>query len=424
MRLKTLVLLLLCPIFSNSTPLKNLRIGDKVPDAQVSSVINAAASAIRLSDYQGKLLILDFWATSCGSCVGALPRLDSLQQQFGNQVAIIGVSYEKAAVVRAFLSRSPIGKALRLPVVTDDVFLAELFPHRYISHEVWIDQRGVVAAITGPEYVDERNISAFLQHQDPGLPVKNDIADYDYHQSLADSNARYYSVLSPYKPGVLARIGFEPDSVAAATRLYVINSSVLQLYLFALKLPGNLPVSRMRVLVRDSARVFVPRGTYTEAWNRQNAFCYESRLPGPLTREQGRQALLADLGRYFHLNGRIAIEEATCLVLQRIPGTKLPESSGGIPENTLHSNDPVRVLANGSLAELTWELEHQPGGLPVLDETGYKGLVTIRLAIADLSNTAALNTALRPYGLVLQTLRRRVRLFVLEDTALVQTINY
>lgn len=49
-------------------------------------------SELRLSDYRGKTVILDFWATWCGPCIRAMPYLEGLYQQTKDQdVVVLGV---------------------------------------------------------------------------------------------------------------------------------------------------------------------------------------------------------------------------------------------------------------------------------------------------------------------------------------------
>lgn len=47
----------------------------------------------KLSDYQGKIVILDFWATYCPPCVEGTPHLVSLQNQYGKDgLVIVGLN--------------------------------------------------------------------------------------------------------------------------------------------------------------------------------------------------------------------------------------------------------------------------------------------------------------------------------------------
>ena len=46
-----------------------------------------------LSDYLGKILVLDFWATYCAPCREAAPHLNALQKEFGDRgVVVVGLN--------------------------------------------------------------------------------------------------------------------------------------------------------------------------------------------------------------------------------------------------------------------------------------------------------------------------------------------
>jgi thiol-disulfide isomerase/thioredoxin len=53
--------------------------------------------SIRLSDYQGKFVYIDFWASWCGPCRQSFPWMNELQTKFGNQgFQIIGINVDSA----------------------------------------------------------------------------------------------------------------------------------------------------------------------------------------------------------------------------------------------------------------------------------------------------------------------------------------
>ena len=49
---------------------------------------------VSLSDYKGKVVILDFWATWCPPCRRGIPDLISIKKEYKNKIAIIGVSLD------------------------------------------------------------------------------------------------------------------------------------------------------------------------------------------------------------------------------------------------------------------------------------------------------------------------------------------
>jgi thiol-disulfide isomerase/thioredoxin len=80
-----IVLAMLCLNFAvmaqNSKPPTNLKIGDKVPEITISNILNykdstgKPSTSAKISEFKGKLLILDFWATWCTPCIKYLPEL-------------------------------------------------------------------------------------------------------------------------------------------------------------------------------------------------------------------------------------------------------------------------------------------------------------------------------------------------------------
>ena len=52
-------------------------------------------SSLKLSDYKGKVVVLDIWATWCGPCRDEIPHLIALGREFGPQgVEVIGLTTE------------------------------------------------------------------------------------------------------------------------------------------------------------------------------------------------------------------------------------------------------------------------------------------------------------------------------------------
>ena len=80
---------------------------------------NANGSLNKLKDLQGKVVILDFWATYCPPCLEEIPHLKELQQKYGNEnLEIIGLHVggeEDRPKVPAFVEKLKINYVLATP---------------------------------------------------------------------------------------------------------------------------------------------------------------------------------------------------------------------------------------------------------------------------------------------------------------------
>jgi peroxiredoxin len=62
------------------------------PDFRLTS---SSGAPVRLSDYRGKIVLLDFWATECGGCKLEIPWFIELAREYRDRgLAVVGVSMD------------------------------------------------------------------------------------------------------------------------------------------------------------------------------------------------------------------------------------------------------------------------------------------------------------------------------------------
>ena len=88
---------------------------------------------IELSSLNGKVVILNFWATWCGPCVGEIPDLNRIQADFANDVIIIGITRESEEIVSNFMTKNKISYKISCgPKNTERVSGIHIFPTTFI----------------------------------------------------------------------------------------------------------------------------------------------------------------------------------------------------------------------------------------------------------------------------------------------------
>lgn len=70
---------------------KSLLPGNKAPQL---SFENSEGEKKSLSDFKGKPLVIDIWATWCGPCIGETPHFEKLNEKYGDKLQFISISID------------------------------------------------------------------------------------------------------------------------------------------------------------------------------------------------------------------------------------------------------------------------------------------------------------------------------------------
>lgn len=103
------------------TPPQMLANGTQAPDFTAN---DKDGKPVKLSDYKGKVVVLDFWATWCGPCQMSLPHTTTLAKRYADQsVTVLAVNvWDKPDAFQAWLPKHPEYAALHFAIdpSTDD----------------------------------------------------------------------------------------------------------------------------------------------------------------------------------------------------------------------------------------------------------------------------------------------------------------
>ncbi|MDF1769500.1 TlpA disulfide reductase family protein [Maricaulis sp.] len=94
---------------------------DDAPAQPNLAYIDGDGAEVRLSDYRGQVILVNYWATWCGPCVEEMPALSDLQSELGgDDFQVVTVTLDRSIEdAREFLSRMALDN---LPLIHDGTF--------------------------------------------------------------------------------------------------------------------------------------------------------------------------------------------------------------------------------------------------------------------------------------------------------------
>ena len=181
MKTAAFVLLLALPAFCDVKP------GDTAPAIHLQAFVPSQPVDAAIASLKGKAIVLEFWATWCAPCVGAIPHLNQLVDQFaGKPIQFISVTDEDPETIAEFLKKHPIHGL----VGTDkDKVMQKAFGFRSIPHTVLIGADGKLAGIIGPGQLEVSYLEDLAGGRSPKLLLPVMRATPDLSISRGDDSA-------------------------------------------------------------------------------------------------------------------------------------------------------------------------------------------------------------------------------------------
>jgi len=101
-------------------------------------------NAVRLADYKGKVLFVNFWATWCPPCRAEIPDfIEAFKNNESKGLEILGLSVDKLSPkeLQSFVS----GAKMNYPVaLADSKIVGDFQPGQYIPATIVIDKKGII----------------------------------------------------------------------------------------------------------------------------------------------------------------------------------------------------------------------------------------------------------------------------------------
>jgi peroxiredoxin len=127
----------------SATGKERLEVGDKAPDFQLQTL---DGKVVKLSDYHGKVVLINFWATWCQPCRTEMPDLQKVYESWrGRGLEVLAVNIAETPVaVQAF--KKELG--LTFPILLDSQKeVTKLYKVGPIPTSFFVDESGKIIRI-------------------------------------------------------------------------------------------------------------------------------------------------------------------------------------------------------------------------------------------------------------------------------------
>jgi uncharacterized protein (TIGR03435 family) len=342
---------------------------------------------------RGKVVVLEFWATWCSSCVAAIPHLNQLATEFRNEgVVFLAITDDDTDRLKSFLPKHPVDAIIG---IDPDLINLKTFNGPSLPHTVLVGTNGVVIGATSPEHITSEVLRDTLAGRKLSLPPKEGIqCDLSWDENSIEWKdgvaPLMYAIIKPIKT-LTAGYHLPPNSGHFTA--------------------DGVPISMVLLVAYQTDSLHMdwrmPR-TATAIYNQY--FRVVFRVP-----EERKDRLLPymrqTIADMFGIQAYWEKQEREVYVLRRIKGQALPQQSRAEKEVELAGRGTITLRYQPVSILCKW-LTNYLRAITV-DETGMEGQYDLDVAYQD-GNPELMFDALKKLGLEAVKMRRNVSILVVE----------
>ncbi len=361
---------------------KQFVIGNPAPDLKFNPA-GDMFDEFSLSELKGKIVIIDLWATWCSPCYSSLRNLNNLQQEFKDDLFVVGISPDSEEKILAFNKKEKLNITLVGENKNKDI---RSFDNNYefktFPHSIVIDKDGVIRAITNPANINKKVIQDLLNSKAINLKEKNDFEKVKSRKSellFSEYGDEYFFEM-------YSREYNKPN---------MINLDDTEMIAY------NISAQGMISLVNDNAKIFYSDALKKSKIDSLNDYWYSWKLTFHKDHKKEQVKKYGEFVKEIYgvnIKDTVVLKEVYKLTV--IDSTLLKPSEPDLKQNPIsaegyyiHSNSTIRQLKN-SLDSYNFKFYDKV----LYDISQNKGSYNFNL-IYNPQDINSINTALSEYGL-------------------------
>ncbi len=128
----------LFPLYAAKADLPGLTVGTEAPDFQLKDL---QGRSVKLSDFRGKKVMLNFWAPWCPPCKQEMPEMQKFHEAAGNKISILAVNIDPQYNSATFIEKMGI----TFPILLDGKDeVNTMYKVMTVPATYFIDEKGVI----------------------------------------------------------------------------------------------------------------------------------------------------------------------------------------------------------------------------------------------------------------------------------------
>ena len=393
---------------------KPLKIGESVPENVWSTplqLVNHPQKTITLNQDKDKLILLDFWATWCSSCLLNFPKMEELQKQFGDKIKILAVSNQDRLVLEKFFASKNGQRYKNVVSVAGDKMFHQLFPHKGVPYIIWIKDGKLVNTTDGAQ-VTEKTIKEVLGGENSSLQTVVQMSrDRPLMLSENFDNEKDLSMISYslFAKGRIRGMGFGSGFHRSGQIVYGRQFTNFSFWEIASAIANEI-FQKQNQSFNEKRRIIEFKNPERRVEDK-SLYNYEYIVPQSKA-DSLYPLMLENLSRFADYKTTIEKRKVKCLVLKRTSTVDKLKTKGS--EMTFLFSLSKTDLQNTSLYALVNSLNAVPTiSLPIVDETGYPNNIDLTMgAISDLNS---IRKELMRYDLDLIEAERELDMLIIQD---------
>ena len=193
--------------------------------ALINNVQTGEIKQIKLSDSNGKVRIIDFWATWCGACIAKMPELKRLKNEFPNDLEIIAISDEKLEKILPFIQNNQLPFQF---VIDSGSVISDKFEVGGLPFTILLDKKGNIKTVNNSSAITSEIMRDLMADKPVSFPkMVNVIVPI-----LADTalkNVQNRKVFTSYQPNNQTFAKDEDEGEYAGRRVAIYNRTIPQM---------------------------------------------------------------------------------------------------------------------------------------------------------------------------------------------------